>query len=209
MVAATVKPGGFRWVDFPLPQPLTPGKVYFVMLPATPKLCWRIYDHADGERVYGKPGAWTTMGGAYALKPFGTPRKLGRVGPEAAVDGLAVPLEGQFHQWRSDPAQELPQWLEVDFGKTVTLNTVHLTFDTNLFGRFPSSKPGGEATADDYWLLYNKGGKWEVAFAAQGNWRRFRRHQFPAVTTDKIRLEILKAKNGREARVYEIRAYKE
>ena len=40
-------------------------------------------------------------------------------------------------------------------------------------------------------------------------WRRFRRHSFDEITTDKIRLEIQKAENGDEARLYEIRAYHE
>ena len=70
-------------------------------------------------------------------------------------------------------------------------------------------KAGAEVTAQDYRVLYNDGGQWKPAFSEQGNWRRFRRHHFDDVTTDKIRLEILKARNGDEARVYEVRAYEE
>lgn len=106
------------------------------------------------------------------------------------------PSEGEAHQWRSDPAKGLPQWLEADFGRRATLNTVYLTFDTNIFGGMPSRKPGAEVTAQDYRLLYNDDGQWKVAFSEHGNWRRFRRHRFNDITTDKIRLEILKARNG-------------
>ncbi|MDH7570185.1 MAG: discoidin domain-containing protein, partial [Armatimonadota bacterium] len=164
---------------------------------------------------YGRPGAWTKMRGSYAIRPFGTPVHLGNAGPSAALDGLKWPEAKECHQWRSDPAQGLPQWLEVDFGRPVTLNTVYLTFDTNIFGRFPSTTPGAEVTAEDYRLLYASGAEaktepeWKVAFVEKGNWRRFRRHAFPEVTTSRIRLEILAARNGNEARVYEIRAYHE
>jgi hypothetical protein len=209
VIAATVKPGAYRWVDFKLQEPMTPGKVYFVWLPVTRDLYWRVARGGDAQRTWGKPGAWTTVHGSYMIKPCGTPRALGRVGPEMAIDGVAWPSEGQCHQWRSDPGKGLPQWLEVDFGKTAPLNMVYLTFDTNIFGRFPARKPGTEVTAQDYRLLYSDGGQFKLAFSEQGNWRRFRRHQFSDITTDKIRLEILNAVNGNEARLYEIRAYKE
>jgi hypothetical protein len=210
VLTAPVKPGPYRWVSFKLPEAMALGKQYFVWLPATPKLFWRISRGGDSQRTWGGAnGRQTTVRGSYMIKPCGTPKPLGRVGPEAAIDGVAWPFEGECHQWRSDPTKGLPQWLEVDFGKAVTLNTVYLTFDTNIFGRMPVRRPGAEVTAQNYRLLYNEGGQWKVAFTEEGNWRRFRRHPFTEITTDKIRLEIVKAKNGDEARVYEIRAYKE
>ena len=127
----------------------------------------------------------------------------------AAVDGLSWPLGDECHQWRSDPTQNLPQWLEVDFGKPQKLNTIYLTFDTNIYGRFPVAKPGAEGTAEDYRVLYNDNGQWKVAFEERGNWRRFRRHSFAEIETSRIRIDFLKAKNGSEARVYEVRAYSE
>ena len=149
------------------------------------------------------------MRGRYCLRPLTWPVEVGQVGPQAAVDGVKWPLEHKAHQWRSDPAEPLPQWLEVDFARPVTLNTVYLTFDTNISGRFPTAKQGAEITAQDYRLLYRAADAWKPAFEEKGNWRRFRRHRFPPVTTDRIRLEILKARGGSQARLYEIRAYHE
>ena len=210
VISAKIKPGvAFKWIDFKLPAPLKPGVTYLAWLPATPHLFWRFYEHAMGERKYGKPGDWKTVSGAYALRPMAAPRKLGKTGPECAVDGVAWPTEDECHQWRSDPAQGLPQWIELDFGKPQKLNTVYLTFDSNIFGRFPHSRAGAEVTAQNYRLLYNTDGLWRAAFTEEGNWRRFRRHSFDELTTDKIRLEIQKAENGNEARLYEIRAYHE
>ncbi|MFC1712518.1 FAD-dependent oxidoreductase [Candidatus Poribacteria bacterium] len=207
ILTAQVKPGDFRWVDFELPEPLQVGAPYFAMLEINPGLCWKIYTGSYGERVYGSPGSWTRMRGRYALRPYGIPVNLGNIDPEAAVDGLKWPMDEQAHQWRSEPG--LPQWLEVDFGREVELNTVYLTFDTNIFGRFPSSEPGSEITVQDYRILYNDSGVWKIAFEEKDNWRRFRRHQLPAVATDKLRLMVLDARNGTQARLYEMRAYYE
>ena len=209
LVTATVKPGRMHWVKFELPQPLKPQVAYMIWLEPNPDLTMKICRGGGGKRFYGKPGKWTAINGSYAIRPSGAPRKLGKVGPQAVVDGLKWPLEDQGHQWRSDANQGLPQWLQVDFGKPVDLNTVYLTFDTNMYGRFPTSKAGGDVTAENYRLLYNDGGEWKEAFSEQGNWRRFRRHAFDRIKTDKIRLEITKARNGDQARVYEIRAYNE
>jgi hypothetical protein len=58
-------------------------------------------------------------------------------------------------------------------------------------------------------ILRDEGGDWKIVFEESGNWRRFRRYKFPLVSTSKIRLEILKAKNSEQERLYEIRAYHE
>ena len=94
-------------------------------------------------------------------------------------------------------------------GCSIMLNAIYLVFDTNISGRFHDAESSIEVTAEDYRLMYNDGGTWRVAFSEDGNWRRFRRHQFAPINTDKIRLEISKAKNGNQARLYEIRVYYE
>ena len=149
------------------------------------------------------------MNSRYLFRPNAWPVVLGPLGPKAAVDGIKWPLGGQAHQWRSDPAKGLPQWLEVGFGQPVTLTVVHLVFDTNIYGRFPSRRPGPEATATHYRLLARHGDAWKPIVEEKANWRRFRRHAFPAVTTPAIRLEVLKSTGQPQARLYEIRAYHE
>jgi hypothetical protein len=207
---AQVTPGDASWVEFTLPESLKANQTCFVWLEKNPALLWRICEHAEGTRTWGPPESRTITEGLYALKPYTSFRSLGNVNPESALDGLKWPLAGEGNLWRSDPAKGLPAWLEIDFGKPVTLNTVYLTFDTNIYGRFPIGTPGTEVLAEDYRVSYHRGDNvWEVVVNETGNWRRFRRHQFATVTTDKLRLEVLRAKNGDEARVYEVRAYEE
>jgi len=207
---AEVQPGKATWVDFILPQPLTPNQTHFIWLEKSPALLWRICEYAEGQRTWGPPENRTITEGLYALKPYTSFRALGNVNPDSALNGLKWPLAGEGNLWRSDPEKGLPAWLEIDFGKPVTLNTVYLTFDTNIYGRFPVGTPGTEVLAEDYRVSCHLGDNtWAVVVNETGNWHRFRRHQFPTVTTDRIRLELLKATNGTEARVYEVRAYEE
>ncbi|NUQ02059.1 MAG: discoidin domain-containing protein [Armatimonadetes bacterium] len=136
-------------------------------------------------------------------------KPLGEAGPEAVIDGLKWPMANGFHQWRSDPREGLPQWLAVEFAQAVAVNTVYLTFDTNIYGRFPTAQPGAEATARDYRVLAQVAGEWREVVRAAGNWQRFRRHRFPEVTATALKLEITAATPRAEARVYELRAYRE
>jgi hypothetical protein len=64
-------------------------------------------------------------------------------------------------------------------------------------------------TAEHYRVLYRAGDRWKLAFEEKGNWRRFRRHTFRSVETPGLRLEVVSARGGSEARLYEIRAYQE
>jgi hypothetical protein len=207
---AQVPPGDWAWVEFALPTPLPPLEPHFVWLEKNPALTWRICENAEGTRTWRTGEGWTIVEGLYALKPYSSSRSLGNVDAESAANGLKWPLAGEGNLWRSDPAKGLPAWLEIDFGKPTSLNTVYLTFDTNIYGRFPVGTVGTEILAEDYRVLVHRGDSiWEAVVEETGNWHRFRRHAFEATTTDKLRLDILRARGGFEARVYEVRAYQE
>lgn len=210
VVNARVMPGEARWVEFTLPQPLAPYQPYFIWLEKNPALLWRICENTEGTRTWGPAESRTITSGLYALKPYTTFRLLGDVSPKSAINGLKWPLAGQGNLWRSDPAKGLPAWLEIDFGRPVSFDTVYLTFDTNIYGRVPVGTLTTQVLVEDYHVAYHRGNNvWEVVVSETGNWHRFRRHRFDTVTTDKLRLEVLRARNGHEARVYEIRAYDE
>ena len=49
---------------------------------------------------------------------------------ENVIDGYARAIRGVPHSWRPDPRQPWPQWVELDFGKTVAFNTVHVSFQS-------------------------------------------------------------------------------
>ncbi len=207
--SATVAPGGFRWVAFDLPAVLEPHTSYHLRLNATRGLSWSWTDRTRGRRWYGRPDDWTEARGSYLVRSVGIPVYVRGCGAESAVDGRIVPEEGHAGQWRSDPDQPLPQWIEVDFGRPVDLNVVHLIWDTNIFGRFPSADLAGAATAREYRLLAATDTGWTELARERDNWRRFRRHTFPTVTTRCLRVDVRSTLGAPQARLYEIRAYHE
>lgn len=132
---------------------------------------------------------------------------------ENLLDGFVRDIPGrEAHQWAGRMGSD-GAWIELQWPKPVEISSVQLTFDTGfqrelmLSGSDEVSKPHIRApqpeTVRDYRLL--AGGR-ELA-AAQGNHQRVCRHQFPAVTTDRLRIHVT-ATNGSElARLFEVRCY--
>ncbi|MGC6423426.1 MAG: FAD-dependent oxidoreductase [Lentimonas sp.] len=147
-------------------------------------------------------------------------------GPHNAINGLTRPLDDNmemwndnkdvpYNRWISDPEQAMPQWLEVDFGEEKSVNSVYLTFDTNLNKkRYISWELKDEdrmppEAARDYQVQYFDGNEWVSVTEVENNYQRRRIHRFPQVTTSKVRVLIEKTNGDPSARLYEIRAYKE
>ena len=125
--------------------------------------------------------------------------------PEKVVDGMFRPEDGDFHQWASDPSEPLPQWIELDFGRTVRVGAVYLTFDTNL-DKLVEFGPAPECVRD-YTLSVWRDGKWVPVVRERGNYHRRRIHRFGPIATSRIRLTVEATNGDLSARVYEIRCY--
>ena len=113
--------------------------------------------------------------------------------------------------WASDPNQELPQWICLEFNQEVTFNTLYLTFDTNLSRIYWLTPPRFRAPecVRDYDVEVLVNGRWELLFKERGNYQRRRIHRFPPVSTKQVKITI-RATNGiRQARIYEVRLYYE
>ena len=64
--------------------------------------------------------------------------------------------------------------------------------------------------ASDYTLyVEGPGGEWRKAVVVEGNYQRRRVHRFEAVTSRRIRLEILRSNGDPSARLYQMRVYHE
>ena len=214
LATATAKvPAGKRaYVTFTVDCAVTPPFLW-MWLPKTPGVTWVMVASCmtGGSRAYGggdnRP--WTVVKGqqyAFFTEPalrFATDCK-----PENVVDGTARIVGRESHLWSSDPKQPLPQWLELDFGKSVELNSVRLTFDTDLNPRFPV-KPVVPQCVKDYRVEAFDGHDWKEVVAVKDNFLRHRVHGFRPLPVSKLRL-IVDATNGDpSARVFEVRAYRE
>ena len=96
--------------------------------------------------------------------------------------------------WVSSQQERLPQYIEFELPQETEIDTVYLTFDTNLDKIVPFG-PAPECVRD-YRLSYYDGQRWRDLFDERGNHQRRRRHEFAAIRTAALRLTVL-ATNGR------------
>ncbi len=145
--------------------------------------------------------------GSYALKlhPQMYPYKA-----ENLLSGLARP-EKWTNIWISDPNEVFPSWVEYELKQDEQINTLYLTFDTNLTLAHVAT-PGlyvAPECVKDYNVYIYQNNKWIKIVSVKGNYQRRRIHHFDAITAEKIKLEIVAANGDLSARLYELRAYYE
>lgn len=145
-------------------------------------------------------------------------------GVQNVINGLSRPVDDDWemwigkvpnNMWISDPGNDMPQWVELDFGGKQKLNSVYLTFDTNLhpkryttWEQKPEERMPPECVRD-YQVQVEKDGKWETVADVTKNYQRRRIHNFDTVETSKLRVLITATNGDKSARIYEIRAYNE
>lgn len=208
---AEVPPGERTWVRFELDRPLDAPYVW-VWLPRTEGLSWHLMESGplDSCRAYGggEDGRWTVREGEryaiYAEPPVAT---VVNAAPQQVINGVTRPVGDRLNMWASDPAEPLPQWIELAFEEAVALDTVHLTFDTDLDARRRPS-PTARECVRDYELSCLVEGRWRTVAEVEGNYRRKRVHRLDTVDgASALRLTVHATNGAPEARVLEIRAY--
>ena len=213
---AAVPPMSEGWVAFPLRAATEKGKLYWVRLPAAPGLKWDLYpDFPPGtSRAYAdKAGGWKTMDGCYKvrLEPGGEPAQAPAapqkpetptqatdaivMGPENVNNGWNRAVAGYPNAWMPDPAQPLPQWVELKFPKAARFNTVHVTFQTAAMA------------ASAYTISVPDGQGWREALKVDGNTLRRRIHTFDAVQADRLRLTLTGTSRDGTPHICEMRVY--
>lgn len=150
---------------------------------------------------------WRQLRAALSLRTVPAQRPFGAVN---ANDGVAWP-ERLPGLWVSDPAQQLPQGLELRFSEPRSVSTVQLSFDTNL-ARFTQSEEAffrAPECVRDFRLLARDGAGWREVYSERGNYQRHRVIRFASVTTTVLKLEVQATNGAREARLFEFRAYEQ
>ncbi len=140
------------------------------------------------------------------------------------INGLTRPIDDDMEMWLdkvpqnmwiSDPEQSMPQWVELDFGREVEINSVYLTFDTNLKAKryctweFKPEERMPPECVRDYEVQVQTESGWKTLAAVKNNYQRRRIHRFPVARTSKVRILITATNGDKSARIYEIRAYNE
>jgi len=207
---ATVPPRSKGWVVFNINADVEPG-YHYAWLPKKAGLSWALSEDfiPESGRAF-RPGKedWHPSGETYAFRLDGdvTPATAGSLemapkppddmfAPSNVINGFARAIRGAPNAWRPAPKADGPHWLELDFGKAVTFDTVHVTFQTK------------ELRADEFRLEASRAERWETLADVRSNEQRRRVVTFPPATAHKVRLMILNAQPNMG--VAEIRVYDE
>ncbi|MEI7730524.1 MAG: FAD-dependent oxidoreductase [Verrucomicrobiota bacterium] len=200
------------WVKFTVNCRVDDPFVWF-WLPAAKGIEWVMMTQAplESSRAYGggpnRP--WSSVKGQY-YATYTDPPIITQAGyqTENVINGVSRTVGKQMNQWASDPAQPLPQWLELDFGRATKVNTVYLTFDTDMNER-SATTPLPPRCVRDYSVQIQDATGWRDVATAKDNFQRRRIHRFPEVATQRIRILVHATNGDKSARIFEVRAYTE
>lgn len=147
-------------------------------------------------------GYWFMLHGTYGIQTSPASRPYSA---QNVTNGVARP-EAAANLWVSDPAQPLPQWLELDLGSEQPVSEVSLTFDSGLSlwlveGIFPT-------LVRDYAVqIKNSQEEWHSIVEVEGNYQRHCQHRFEPVKARYIRLLVTATNGVPSARVFALRVY--
>jgi hypothetical protein len=134
---------------------------------------------------------------------------LADCGPENVINGHSRILSAKEYEWVSDPAESLPQWLELKFREATEINSVSLVFDTDMTnpGTCTGMKyPEVETCVKDYTVEIFDGAEWQTVAEVAGNFMRKRTHTFGVVKAERIRITVTATCGDPSARITEVRA---
>jgi hypothetical protein len=211
----SVPPGGPHWVEWPVnksfAKSVRSGKYVRLDLGPNAKVQWLrtaqpIPGHTSTAAISAKRMRrhWDGQACAFRISPAQE-----CWGPEQVLSGVTRPHR-QTNLWRSDPAQPLPAWIELEWKKAQTIAQVELTFPSQVFREYheyPTFYKAPEC-ARDYRLQAWDGKRWNDVVEVKGNYQPHRIHLLPkAVKTERLRLMIDATNGDASANVYEIRCY--
>jgi len=199
------------WVTVPVNATLPQGTRFLqIALPEVPGVEWptMAVRRMPGGRSY---QSTVVSGEFYAVRT--DPPTFPRSDPPSydaknVINGWTRLADNAASMWRSDPAQPLPQWVELDFGKATTFNTVQFTFVTDPRGQRPKL-PYSPTCVRDYELEALVDGKWVHVVRERDNFQRHRVHSFASRTATKLRLTVSATHGDGSASLFEIRVYNE
>jgi hypothetical protein len=139
--------------------------------------------------------------------------------PERVIDGITRPTPSRFGTWADDGdhawrSVTLPATLTLTWPQPVTLQEIHLTFDSGL------ERPLMLSMSDHYHRRQVNGGQPEIVsryrilagghplIEVVGNHRRKRVHRLPTpVSATQLHFEAIETHGAPEARLFEVRCY--
>ena len=207
-----VEPGEQQWVEWVLPSDVQlprEGYLRFDLL-ANPRVHWHVAGAVEPGHVSAfemAPGKMRRYSSGVTLAMLvDPPQKC--FGPENVLSGQTRP-HGGTNLWRSDPAQPLPQWLELAWPAPQTIAQVELTFAGHLLREYHAYAPfyRDPQCVRDYDLECSTADGWQKLLSVRGNYQRRRVHPVDPVETKGLRIVVLATNGDPSAAIYEVRVY--
>jgi hypothetical protein len=214
--AAVTVPGGHSgYVRFPLNVRTQPGKLYYVHVGAEPGISWQMFSEKEGGASLIPAGASAAdMPGSSRWRPLTGGRLFCmRAFPEQRPYTAQNVIRGTNRpdRWTnlfaSDPARDLPAWIELKWPRLIRFNQVQLTFDTDVNRRARLPMFRYPDCVKRYEIAIPRGSSWVPVVHEPDNYFRHRVHRFPTVEADRLRVTIHETNGARSARIYEARVY--
>lgn len=212
---ATVQAGHRGYVQFPLRAKTKPGCLYFVSMDAQPEIEWAMFSDESGKASQVPVGStcadlppgnmWRpfTGGRCFSLRVFPEQRPYGA---QNVVRGTNRPDMGT-NIYVSDEGQQLPAWIELKFPAPVRMNEIQITFDTDTNRRIKLPLFRYPECVKRYDISIPQAVGWKTIAEVSDNYFRRRVHRIGAVTTSRLRINLLETNGAPQARVYEVRVY--
>lgn len=218
-VAQTVleaPPGGPQWVRWDLgggvdPSSL-PAKGYVrVDLDADPDVEWHVSEDvvpANLAAYEAQPGRYRRFAGGASLS-FRVEPPQDCFSPENVISGVTRP-SGSTNLWRSDPAEPLPQWLQLEWPAPQTIAQIQLTFEGQLLREYHAYPPfyRDPQVSADYEIHVRRSGRWVPVSAARRNFATRVVHDLAEpVSADALRVVVQATNGDASAGIFEVRCY--
>jgi hypothetical protein len=210
-----VPPGCHLWLpwelNIDLPTDLAPGSFLRVDALANKHLKW----HVSHKIIPGHMATYAIS--ANRMRRFGNGHTLAyRITPAQKPFGPAQVLSGvtrphrATNLWMSDPAQPLPQWLELTWPTPQALREVQLIFPGHLIREYHAYAPfyRDSQCPRDYRVEAWMEDRWTTVVECHDNYQRLRRHALPdGVRTTRLRIIVVATNGDPSAALYEVRCY--
>lgn len=130
---------------------------------------------------------------------------------ENVINGYSRAKDAVDYEWVSDPAQGLPQWIELKLDHKQQINTIHVTLDTDMTN--PSMlalyEPYPNTLVRAYTVEVCDGQQWITVARVENNWMRRLVHTFSTMEATAVRITVTESGDGATARIFEVRIYNE
>jgi FAD dependent oxidoreductase len=208
-----VPPGGPHWVAWKVATTVQgiPATSSFLRIDALPNQ--RVSWHAANKIIPGhiasyaiSPSRMRRFGNGHTLAYRISPAQRPFAGSQV-LSGVTRPHRAT-NLWVSDPAQPLPQALELAWASPQTVGSVQLVFPGHLIREYHAYAPfyRDAQCPRDYAIEALVQETWVRVHEERGNYQRLRRHVLSTpVTTDHLRIVITATNGDPSAMIYEVR----